>query len=173
LRWWAEGVVPPRVLDSSTTVVAARGAAAGVGRLMGASVVVPVGATGRPDTDLHAKAAAAVEAIERGAARVVVHVGAPDEAAHERDPAAKVAAIERIDQELLSPLVAATRRAKGTLRVMPDHGCDPRTGDHDADPVPCLDWPAAAASRGGRLTERAVAHLPLTDLTAPARQEAA
>jgi 2,3-bisphosphoglycerate-independent phosphoglycerate mutase len=187
LRWWAEGVVPPRVLDSSTTVVAARGAAAGIAQLMGASVVVPPGATGGPDTDLHAKAAAAVAAIEREAARIIVHVGAPDEAAHDRDPAAKVAAIERIDQELLPPLVAATRRAKGTLRVIPDHGCDPRTGEHDADPVPCLDWSAfgapasgptgartrSAASTVSRLTERAVAALPVVDLTARATKAAA
>jgi 2,3-bisphosphoglycerate-independent phosphoglycerate mutase len=202
LRWWAEGVVPPRVLDSSTTVISARGAAAGLARLMGARVVVPAGTTGDARTDLRAKAAAAFAAIDRGAARVVVHVGAPDEAAHERDPEAKVAAIERIDRELLAPLAAATRRAGGTLRVTPDHGCDPRTGEHDADPVPCLDWPAAgwlragdAASTAGasapagptpaaapnasvaprRLTERAVAALPVTDLTSggAARRDAA
>lgn len=208
LKWWAEGVVPPRVLDQSATVVAARGAAAGLARLMGARVVVPAGATGDAETDLRAKASAALAAIQGGAARVVVHVGAPDEAAHERDPQAKVAAIERIDRELLAPLAAATRRAKGTLRVMPDHGCDPRTGEHDAAPVPCLDWrPAAvppsagpvpatardgaaavalpagpipatarraAATAGSRLTERAVAALPVTDLTsgAPAAEAA-
>jgi 2,3-bisphosphoglycerate-independent phosphoglycerate mutase len=178
LRWWPEGVVPPRVLDLSTTVVAARGAAAGIGRLMGARVVVPAGATGQPETDLSAKAAAAIDAIDGGAARVVVHVGAPDEAAHARDPAAKVAAIERADAQLLIPLVAATRRAKGTLRVMPDHGCDPRTGLHDDAPVPCLDWPPRAQEcgshhrRGGqigtprRLTERAVAPLAVVELAA-------
>ena len=198
LNWWPEGVVPPRVLDRSTTVVAARGAAAGLARLMGARVVVPADATGDARTDLRAKAAAAVAAIRVGAARVVVHVGAPDEAAHERDAAAKVAAIERIDRELLAPLAATTRRAGGTLRVTPDHGCDPATGAHDDAPVPCLDWPAtgrlhaggrgapagagasaagavsaAACGRAGappcaRLTERAVAALPVTDLTSGA-----
>jgi 2,3-bisphosphoglycerate-independent phosphoglycerate mutase len=168
LRWWATGVVPPRVLDSSTTVIAARGAAAGLARLMGARVVVPAGATGDARTDLAAKATAALAAIDQGAARVVVHVGAPDEAAHERDPQAKVAAIERIDRELLAPLAAATRRAGGTLRVTPDHGCDPRTGEHDDAPVPCLDWPARGTTTGARLTERAVAALPVTEFAATA-----
>jgi 2,3-bisphosphoglycerate-independent phosphoglycerate mutase len=170
LRWWAEGVVPPRVLDPSTAVIAARGAAAGVARLMGARVVVPEGATGDARTDLSAKAAAALDAIRGGAGRVVVHVAAPDEAAHERDAHAKVAAIERIDRELLAPLAAATRRAGATLRVTPDHGCDPATGEHDADPVPCLDWPGSGAN--ARLTERAVASLPVSELAAE-RAEAA
>jgi 2,3-bisphosphoglycerate-independent phosphoglycerate mutase len=88
------------------------------------------------------------------ARRVVVHVGAPDEAAHARDADAKVAAIERADRELLAPLADAVRAAGGTLRVCPDHGCDPRTGRHDADPVPCLTWPASAPDSTARLIER-------------------
>jgi 2,3-bisphosphoglycerate-independent phosphoglycerate mutase len=94
---------------------------------------------------------------------VVVHVGGPDEAAHERDPAAKVASIEAADTLLLAPLAAelrARRRTRGedaaSLRVCPDHGCDPASGEHDDAPVPCLDWPAAQPM-GGRLTERAAA----------------
>lgn len=164
LRLWAEGTVPPRVLGPATVVVAARGAAAGVGRLMGADVVVPDGATGSLDTDLEAKAACALEAIARSASRVIVHVSAPDEAAHRRNPAAKVEAIERIDRALLPPLADAVRRAGGALRVCPDHGCDPQTGSHDGEPVPCLTWEAAAAGNGERLrlTERAVAALPVT-----------
>jgi 2,3-bisphosphoglycerate-independent phosphoglycerate mutase len=154
LRVWPEGIVPPRVLDARTVVVGATGAATGAARLLGARVVVPAGATGDVDTDLHAKANAALDAIADGALRVVVHVGAPDEAAHRRDRAAKVAAIERADRELVAPLADALALAGGSLRVCPDHGCDPRTGLHDGAPVPCLDWPARAAG-GGRLTERA------------------
>lgn len=160
---WPAGAIPPRTLDARTVVIGARGAAIGVARLMGARTVVPSGATGRPGTDLAAKAAAAIDAIDDGAARVVVHVGAPDEAAHERDVAAKVATIEAADALLLAPLADALTARGGTLRVCPDHGCDPLTGRHDDAPVPCLVWPGAHAS-GGRLTERAVAHLPVTDL---------
>jgi 2,3-bisphosphoglycerate-independent phosphoglycerate mutase len=171
LRPWPPGVVPPRTLGPDVVVVAAAGAAAGAGRLMGATVVVPPGATGQPDTDLAAKAAAAVAAIAGGATRVVVHVGGPDEAAHRRDRAAKVAALERVDRELTGALARAVAGAGGTLRVCPDHGCDPATGEHDAAPVPCLTWPsgtAAAASGARRLTERAVAALPVVELAAPA-----
>ena len=168
LNAWPEGALPPRVLDEHTTVVAAAGAAAGLARLLGATVVVPAGATGQPDTDLTSKAAAAVEAAGRGAVRVVVHVGGPDEASHDRDPAAKVAAIERVDRELLPRLARLVQIYAGSLRVCPDHGCDPRTGEHDASPVPSVRWePSNPGERpGARLTERAVASLPVQDAAA-------
>ena len=157
LRVWRGGLIPPRVLGQDTVVIGARGAAIGIARLMGARTIVPPGATGRPGSDLSAKAVAALAAIGDGAVgRVVVHVGAPDEAAHDRDADTKTAAIEAADALLLAPLADVLRGGGGTLRVCPDHGCDPLTGEHDATPVPCLDWPAAHAS-GGRLTERTVA----------------
>ncbi len=157
LHVWPRGTVPPRVLDQHTVVIGARGAAIGIARLMGARTIVPPGASGRPGSALSAKAAAALAAIgDRTVNRVVVHVGAPDEAAHERDAAAKIASIEAADALLLAPLADVLRGRGGTLRVCPDHGCDPLTGEHDDTPVPCLDWPAARAS-GGRLTERTAA----------------
>jgi len=76
------------------------------------------------------------------------------------------------------------RAAGGLLRVCPDHGCDPRDGRHGAEPVPCLEWRpgrraapnggsplrterAATSHRDGapRLTERAIAGLPVTEIT--------
>ena len=168
LRAWPEGAIPPRVLDEYTTVIAARGAAAGLGHLLGARVVVPAGATGGPDTDLAAKAAAAVGAAGAGASRVVVHVGGADEAAHQRDPATKVALLERVDHELLAQLGRLVQIYAGTLRVCPDHGCDPRTGEHDRAPVPSVRWAPGAPGEhpGARLTERAVAALPVHDAAA-------
>jgi 2,3-bisphosphoglycerate-independent phosphoglycerate mutase len=182
LRVWPAGVIPPRVLGEDTIVIGAQGAAIGIARLMGAHTIVPPETTGRPGSNLAAKATAALALIcgpEGGGllagdglpaggdiSRVVVHVGAPDEAAHERDADAKVAAIEAADALLLAPLAAALRARGGSLRVCPDHGCDPATGRHDDTPVPCLDWPAAHAAHvsGGRLTERAI----LADLAAVA-----
>jgi 2,3-bisphosphoglycerate-independent phosphoglycerate mutase len=179
---WPTGMSPPRVLGEDTVVIGARGAAIGIARLMGARTIVPRGATGRPGTDLAAKAAAALRAIggRDDGGLVVVHVGAPDEAAHERDADAKVAAIEAVDALLLAPLAEALRLRGGTLRVCPDHGCDPATGEHDGMPVPCLEWPpapapassaSASASASGacrredaRLTERAVAAAPVCAL---------
>ncbi len=142
LRPWPEGVVPPRRLGADTVVIAAAGAAAGAARLLGADVVVPPGATGDTDTDLVAKADAAVGAVAAGASRVVVHVGGPDEASHRRDRPAKISILERVDRELLPPLVRAARDAGAVLRIGSDHGCDPCTGAHDPSPVPWLSWRA-------------------------------
>jgi 2,3-bisphosphoglycerate-independent phosphoglycerate mutase len=171
---WPAGLVPPRVLDGDTVLIGALGAAVGVARLMGARTVSPHGASGLPGSDLAAKATAALAAIAGGAGRVVVHVGGPDEAAHRRDGAAKTAAIEAADKLLLGPLSDAVRAAGGRMRVCPDHGCDPATGEHDAAPVPALTWPAeragSAAPRADspprRLTERAVAAQRVVGLTA-------
>lgn len=154
VRIWDDGPAPAGA-DADTTLVCALGAAAGCGRLLGAEVVTPAGATGDVDTDLRAKAAAAAAAIARGAGRVVVHVGAPDEAAHRREPDAVVEALQRIDAELLAALRDAVQRAAGRLAVCPDHGTDPVSGAHDAAPVPALVWGAGVECSGAaRLTER-------------------
>jgi 2,3-bisphosphoglycerate-independent phosphoglycerate mutase len=162
---WREGVVPPRILAHDTVVIAAAGAATGIARLMGADVWEAPRTPDQPEGDVIAQADAAHRAILRGARRVVVHLGAPDEAAHRRDRAAKVAAIEHADRELIAAVAGATRRAGGTLRVCADHGCDPVTGLHDDEPVPCLDWPGRGAW-GMRLTEHDVSRLPVTPLAA-------
>lgn len=156
-RVWPDGVMLGRTLDSSTSVVAARGAAAGVGRLVGAHVVIPARATGDTDSDFTAKARVAMTALDT-ARRVVVHIGAPDEASHRRDPRAKVKALEAIDALVIAPLADAVRARRATLVVCPDHGTDPSTGEHLADPVPMLRWGAAIPPSGAeRLIERAFA----------------
>lgn len=158
LRVWEDGERLAPVLDRSVAVVCAPGAAAGCARLLGARVVIPQGATGDVDTDLEAKVRAVRGALAEGAQRVVVHVGGPDEAAHRRDGRAVVAALERMDAELLAPLRDVVAAAAGHLAVCPDHGTDPRTGAHDGGPVPGLVWGAGVAASGpSRMTERGVA----------------
>lgn len=143
VRVWADGIVPPRILDERTVVIAAVGAAAGAAALLGARVVVPAGATGDTDTDLSAKTAAALAALDAGAERIVVHIGAPDAAGHRRDAEAKVSAIEAADRHAIGPLRAALgARRGGSLAVGADHGCDPATGRHHGAPVPWVRWSA-------------------------------
>ncbi len=150
VRVWPGGPAPVGLLAAPTTVICALGAAAGTGRLLGAKVLVPAGATGDVDTDLRAKVRAAVAALAAGDERVVVHVGAPDEAAHRRDADAVVAALERLDAELVGPLREAVHAAGGRLAVCPDHGTDPATGLHDRAPVPAVVWGAGVGPRGPR-----------------------
>jgi 2,3-bisphosphoglycerate-independent phosphoglycerate mutase len=144
VRVWPDGAVPPRILNSSTVVIGAAGAAIGLGRLMGAATVTPRGATGRPGSDLAAKRRAALLAIASGKGRILVHVGGPDEASHERDQEAKIASIQDADRELVGPLIDAVAERGGELTVCPDHGCDPITGRHLGGPVPVIRWHASA-----------------------------
>jgi 2,3-bisphosphoglycerate-independent phosphoglycerate mutase len=140
VRVWPGGSLPDGEVPVETLVVCARGAAAGCARLLGARVVVPPGATGDVDADLRAKAQAAVAALSARAERVVVHVGAPDEAAHRRQPEAVIDALGRLDRELLAPLRDAVAALGGRLAVCPDHGTDPLNGRHDPAPVPAVVW---------------------------------
>lgn len=164
VRVWPQGARPAGAVPMPTTVVSARGAAAGLARQFGAELVIPEGATGDVDTNLAAKAAAAVRAIEHGRTRIVVHVGAVDEAAHRRDQAAAVAALERIDAELLAPLTDAVGERGGRLAVCPDHGTDPLSRRHDAAPVPAVVWGAGIEAWGPEtLSERVVSLLPVNE----------
>jgi 2,3-bisphosphoglycerate-independent phosphoglycerate mutase len=154
LRIWGEGPRLEPVLDHGTVLIGASGGAVGCARLLGARTLTPPGATGRSRTDCAAKARAALVELRR-ARRVVVHVAAPDEASHERDADAKVAALEAIDRDILAPLWQAVLDAGDSLTVCPDHGTDPRTGDHLDDPVPCVRWaPGIEPSGPSRLHER-------------------
>jgi 2,3-bisphosphoglycerate-independent phosphoglycerate mutase len=161
--WGGGGARLEPTLDRSTVIVCGPGAAAGIGALMGAEVMIPTGATGTPGTDLTAKAEAALAAIETGARRVVIHVAWPDEAAHERDRQGKVAGVEAIDRILLPPLAAAVEELGGELSVCPDHGTDPETGEHLPDPMPCLRYGPGIAPEGpDRLTEAVCVREPVT-----------
>jgi 2,3-bisphosphoglycerate-independent phosphoglycerate mutase len=162
VRVWPGGTLPEGEVPVDTAVICARGAAAGLARLLGAQVVVPPGTTGDVDTDLRAKAYAAVAALSEGARRVVVHVGAPDEAAHRREPEAVIGALERLDRELLVPLRDAVAALGGRLAVCPDHGTDPVSGRHDPAPVPAVVWGDGIRCKGpARLSERSARDAPV------------
>jgi 2,3-bisphosphoglycerate-independent phosphoglycerate mutase len=160
LRVWGAGAPMSQVLDRDTVMISGPGAAAGIARLLGARARIPLGATGERSTDLAAKRRAALEELGT-ARRVIVHVAAADEAAHDRDPAGKVRALEEIDAELIAPLAEAVMGRGGRIAVAPDHGTDPETGEHLCDPVPALIAGAGIHPRGpGRLVERLVAAEP-------------
>lgn len=95
-----------------------------------------VGATGYLDTDYAAKGRAAIEEFATSDL-VCVHVEAPDEASHQGDAAAKVTAIEEIDDKIVAPL-AAHLASLGDHRILvcPDHPTFIATKTHSRGPVP-------------------------------------
>jgi 2,3-bisphosphoglycerate-independent phosphoglycerate mutase len=158
---WDDGEELARTLDDRTVVIAAPGAAAGCGRLLGARVVTPAGATGDVGSDLWAKTRAALAAL-RTADTVVVHVGGADEAAHHRDRVGKRAMLEAADTDIIRPLVRAVRDAGGVIAVTSDHATCVETGRHHADPVPLVVAGAGVTPAGAvRLHERLVARAPI------------
>jgi len=131
-------------------VVAAVDLVRGIGVAAGMDVLDVPGATGDLETDYASKGRAAVAAL-RDHDLVFVHVEAPDEAGHQGDAAAKVAAIERVDAEVLGPLLAATPRP--AVLVLPDHFTPVRLRTHTDPPVPFVyagPQPDAGSAPGRR-----------------------
>ncbi|MDB5310539.1 MAG: cofactor-independent phosphoglycerate mutase [Gemmataceae bacterium] len=120
----------------------------GVGVLLGWHRVDVPGATGYLDTDYAAKGRFGVEAL--GAFDLVcVHVEAPDEASHEGRADEKVKALERIDEHIVGPLLAALPRY-GDWRVLvsPDHRTTLRTRAHAYGAVPFAVAGSGVAPQG-------------------------
>jgi 2,3-bisphosphoglycerate-independent phosphoglycerate mutase len=118
----------------------------GIGRLAGLDVIDVPGATGGLDTDYGAKARAAIEALA-GHDLVWVHVESPDEAGHMGDLREKVRAIERVDAEVLAPILASAPRP--AVLVVPDHLTPLRTRTHAAGPVPFAIGDSLPGAGGG------------------------
>ena len=108
----------------------------GLARLIGWQNIDVEGATGYTDTDYAAKGQAAVAALQDNDL-VCVHVEAPDEASHEGDLEAKVAALEAIDQWIVAPLQEALDQQDDyRILVTPDHPTPLRTRTHSHAAVP-------------------------------------
>ena len=149
--FWGEGRSPslPRFRDLyglSGEVVAAVDLVRGIGRLAGLDVIDVPGATGDLDTDYGAKARAAISALADHDL-VWVHVEAPDEASHMGDLREKVRAIERVDAEVLAPVLEALPRPY--VLVLPDHYTPLATRTHSGDPVPFVVGASLPGAGGG------------------------
>jgi len=139
---WGQGTMPQfqpfeAKYGKSAAVITAVDLVRGIARLIGWPCIEVEGATGYVDTNYAGKGAAAVAALD-DVDMIVVHVEAPDEAAHSADPAAKVRAIEQIDEHIVAPLL---ERLKGEgddwrILVLPDHPTPCTVRDHTHDPVP-------------------------------------
>lgn len=139
--FWGQGKRPavPTLRErfgASGAVISAVDLVNGLGRLAGLDVINVPGATGFLDTDYAAKGRYALEAL-RERDFLLVHVEAPDEAAHMGRPDLKVEAIERIDELVLGALLEGLPKI-GPYRIllMPDHATPCKLKTHSNDPVP-------------------------------------
>jgi len=110
----------------------------GLAQMVGMGVLDIPGVTDGPDNDFAAQINGALEAIKKND-MAVVHIEAPDEAAHGGSIDGKVEAIRRIDEEVVSRL-RTWRGDSLRLLVAPDHPTPIEIRTHSADPVPFMLW---------------------------------
>jgi 2,3-bisphosphoglycerate-independent phosphoglycerate mutase len=122
----------------------------GLAVLAGLDIAEAPGQTAYYDTDYAATGRAAALALDSHDL-VYVHVEAPDEATHEGLTEKKVEAIERIDADIVGPLLAALEARGEPFRVLvsPDHATTLESRTHVADPVPFALFGAGVERRGG------------------------
>ncbi|MBI2860272.1 MAG: cofactor-independent phosphoglycerate mutase [Chloroflexi bacterium] len=124
----------------------------GLGKMAGIAMLEIPGVTDGLDNDYAAQAEGALRALE-SYDLVVVHIEAPDEAAHDGCVEHKIGAIEKIDSEMVGRL-RAWHKDGLRLLVMPDHPTPIVERTHTDDPVPFLLWGAGFSGNGaGRFTE--------------------
>ncbi|MDH3733539.1 MAG: 2,3-bisphosphoglycerate-independent phosphoglycerate mutase [Gemmatimonadota bacterium] len=121
-------------------VVAGESTVLGLASLFGMRSFTDPRFTGLPDTDVEAKVATALEALET-ADVVFLHLKGADICSHDFDPEGKRNFLERVDGAL-APFIGRDV----VIGVTGDHSSDCGTGGHSGDPVPAL----LTAPRGRR-----------------------
>jgi 2,3-bisphosphoglycerate-independent phosphoglycerate mutase len=140
---WGVGRAPAmepfqKKYGTTGTMITAVDLLRGLAALAGWKRLEVPGATGYLDTDYAAKGRAAIDELSR-ADLVCVHVEAPDEASHQGDAAAKVKAIEEIDQKIVAPIAAHLAGVPDhRILVCPDHPTFIATKTHSRGAVPFL-----------------------------------
>ncbi len=120
----------------------------GLGKMMGMKVLNIAGVSDGLENDHAAQANGALRALEEHDL-VVVHIEAPDEAAHAGSISDKVEAIERIDKEVIGRLRSYQKDALRVL-AMPDHPTPIKIRTHSPEPVPFLLWGKGFKPNGAR-----------------------
>ena len=141
--FWGSGQVPDmpafkKVYGLKAAMTSGVDLLRGLARMVGMDILDIKGVTDGPDNDNAAQAAGALGSL-KSHDLVVVHIEAPDEAGHEGDTDGKIEAIQKIDEEVISRLLACRGEDLRVL-IMPDHPTPIKVRTHTAEPVPFLIW---------------------------------
>ena len=122
----------------------------GIGLCAGMRSIDVEGATGNVHTNYKGKADAAIQAFRDGCELVYVHVEAPDECGHRAELDNKVLSVEKIDAEILAPVLAYLRESGDDFKIMvlPDHPTPVRIRTHTILPVPFFIYDSNAQHDG-------------------------
>lgn len=162
--FWGEGTRPAlKNFEEKTgkraAMISAVDLLKGIAKLSGMDSIDVDGATGTVDTNFDGKAKAAIAALNTHDF-VYVHLEAPDECGHQGDRANKILSIERIDKQIVKPIVDALNQSGERFRIMilPDHPTPLATRTHASDPVPFFMYDSAVKVVGtDTYSEKAVA----------------
>lgn len=155
--FWGSGRVsdmPPfrQVYGLSAALTSGVDLPRGLAKILGMDVLDIPGVTDGLENDYAAQATGALNALDDHDL-VVIHIEAPDKAAHAGSIDDKVEAIQRIDREVIGRF----RSWQGDdlrLLVLPDHPTPIEVRTHTADPVPFLLWGQGFSPNGAkRFTE--------------------
>ena len=124
----------------------------GIARYIGIDFLSPKGANGHVNTNLKSK----VKAVLRAARKyelVILHINGADEASHDKNPKLKQRFIERVDCEVIGPIL----ENELDLVVVCDHITNSRTGEHEYGATPFLIYSQANkfASKARNFSEQA------------------
>jgi 2,3-bisphosphoglycerate-independent phosphoglycerate mutase len=158
--FWGSGQVPAmpsfkQAYGLSAALTSGVDLLKGLGKMMGMKVLDIPGVTDGPDNDYAAQASGALKSLEDNDL-VVVHIEAPDEAAHAGSIDDKVKAIEMIDKEVISRL-RSYRKDDLRILAMPDHPTPIKIRTHSPEPVPFLLWGKGFKANGAREYSEAAA----------------
>jgi 2,3-bisphosphoglycerate-independent phosphoglycerate mutase len=151
---WGQGKVPR--MPSFTERFGLRGGVIsavdlikGIGICAGLEAIAVPGATGYLDTNYQGKAEYGLRVVEKDDF-VYIHVEAPDEASHNGDVKAKIAAIEAFDEKVVGTIVKEMqRRGDHKIMVLPDHPTPIELRTHADDPVPFVIYDSTQKRSSG------------------------
>ena len=151
--FWGCGAVPDmppfaQVYRLSAALTSGVDLLRGLASMASMDVLEIPGVTDGLDNDYIAQMEGALAALDTHDL-VVVHVEAPDEAAHVGNIDGKIEAIQRIDRDMVGRL---REYLKDELRVlvMPDHPTPITLRTHTAEPVPFMLWGKGVVANGAR-----------------------
>ncbi len=159
--FWGSGKTPDmppfkEVYGLSAAITSGVDLLSGLGRMAGMTILKIPGVTDGEDNDFAAQASGALKTLENHDL-VVIHVEAPDEAAHAGLIDDKVKAIEIIDREIVNRIITWKEDELRVL-VMPDHPTPISTRTHSPEPVPFVLWGQGFTANGAeRFNEKEAA----------------
>ncbi|MDR3271443.1 MAG: cofactor-independent phosphoglycerate mutase [Peptococcaceae bacterium] len=152
---WGEGKKPALTnfydkYHLQGSVVSAVDLIKGLGICTGLRSVDVEGATGNIHTNFLGKAQAVLKELADGQDFVYLHIEAPDECGHRFEIANKVRAIELIDEQVVSTILAGMDKYEDyRLLILPDHPTPLVLRTHTSDAVPFILYQKSTPQNSG------------------------